>query len=280
MSSDDAKADGPAGRLVTDVRMEGTTLTLGLPARLTLEHATNLREQLSEVLEAHPNAETAAVDLTAVEQISSAALGVLVVSVRSSGASAGGWRWRCRGRGAASDPHDGAGHHLHAGRRPALGVVGAEQRLGRGRGGGVSASGSTDSAPRALLTRLGAATLGKLSLIGSVGLLMLQAVLLLPRQLYARRGRSLAYRNLGVPDVPRGGEEHRRGGAGDLLHRSDPGAADRADLRQYGALDQLASLIGVAMFRELGPLIGAIVLTGFAGASIAAEIGTMAVGEN
>ena len=33
------------------------------------------------------------------------------------------------------------------------------------------------------------------------------------------------------------------------------------------------------MFRELGPLIGAIVLTGFAGASIAAEIGTMAVGE-
>jgi phospholipid/cholesterol/gamma-HCH transport system permease protein len=33
------------------------------------------------------------------------------------------------------------------------------------------------------------------------------------------------------------------------------------------------------MFRELGPLVGAIVLTGFAGASIAAEIGTMVVSE-
>jgi len=33
------------------------------------------------------------------------------------------------------------------------------------------------------------------------------------------------------------------------------------------------------MFRELGPLVSAIVLTGFAGASIAAEIGTMVVSE-
>ena len=32
-------------------------------------------------------------------------------------------------------------------------------------------------------------------------------------------------------------------------------------------------------FRELGPLVSAIVLTGFAGASIAAEIGTMVVSE-
>src|SRR3954464_1242630 len=33
------------------------------------------------------------------------------------------------------------------------------------------------------------------------------------------------------------------------------------------------------VFRELGPLVSAIVLTGFAGASIAAEIGTMVVSE-
>jgi phospholipid/cholesterol/gamma-HCH transport system permease protein len=37
--------------------------------------------------------------------------------------------------------------------------------------------------------------------------------------------------------------------------------------------------VGVAVTRELGPLIAAIVLTGFAGASIAAELGTMKVGE-
>lgn len=50
-------------------------------------------------------------------------------------------------------------------------------------------------------------------------------------------------------------------------------------LRDYGATDRLAGLISIAMFRELGPLVGAIVLTGFAGASIAAELGTMVVGE-
>ncbi len=50
-------------------------------------------------------------------------------------------------------------------------------------------------------------------------------------------------------------------------------------LEQYGAGKQVADIISVAMFRELAPLVGAIVLTGFAGASIAAEIGTMVVSE-
>ena len=89
MSSENSHADGAEHQLVTDVRMEGATLTLGLPARLTLEHATDLRHQLMEVLEAHPNAETAAVDLTAVEQISSAALGVLVVFCKEFGCERG-----------------------------------------------------------------------------------------------------------------------------------------------------------------------------------------------
>ncbi len=50
-------------------------------------------------------------------------------------------------------------------------------------------------------------------------------------------------------------------------------------VEQFGQVDKVANLVGVAVFRELGPLIAAIVLTGFAGASIAAEIGTMVVGE-
>jgi len=50
-------------------------------------------------------------------------------------------------------------------------------------------------------------------------------------------------------------------------------------LREFGQVDKVANLVGVAVFRELGPLIAAIVLTGFAGASIAAELGTMKVGE-
>lgn len=50
-------------------------------------------------------------------------------------------------------------------------------------------------------------------------------------------------------------------------------------LAQFGQSDKVANLIGVAVFRELGPLIAAIVLVGYAGASIAAELGTMVVGE-
>lgn len=50
-------------------------------------------------------------------------------------------------------------------------------------------------------------------------------------------------------------------------------------LDQFGQKALVANIISVAVLRELGPLIGAIVLTGFAGASIAAEIGTMVVGE-
>jgi phospholipid/cholesterol/gamma-HCH transport system permease protein len=50
-------------------------------------------------------------------------------------------------------------------------------------------------------------------------------------------------------------------------------------LEEFGQKENVARIIGVAILRELGPLIGAIVLTGFAGASIAAEIGTMVVSE-
>ena len=50
-------------------------------------------------------------------------------------------------------------------------------------------------------------------------------------------------------------------------------------LEEFGQKDKVANIVTVAVLRELGPLIGAIVLTGFAGASIAAEIGTMVVSE-
>jgi phospholipid/cholesterol/gamma-HCH transport system permease protein len=50
-------------------------------------------------------------------------------------------------------------------------------------------------------------------------------------------------------------------------------------LAEYGQTELIANIIGVGVTRELGPLISAIVLTGFAGAAIAAEIGTMVVGE-
>jgi phospholipid/cholesterol/gamma-HCH transport system permease protein len=50
-------------------------------------------------------------------------------------------------------------------------------------------------------------------------------------------------------------------------------------LSDFGQTDKVANILAIAVFRELGPLIAAIVLCGFAGASIAAELGTMVVGE-
>lgn len=50
-------------------------------------------------------------------------------------------------------------------------------------------------------------------------------------------------------------------------------------LDELGQVELVPNIIGVAVLRELGPLIAAIVMIGFAGASIAAEIGTMVVGE-
>lgn len=50
-------------------------------------------------------------------------------------------------------------------------------------------------------------------------------------------------------------------------------------LRAYGQIERIADIVSIAMFRELGPLLSGIVLSGFAGASIAAELGTMVEGE-
>ncbi len=50
-------------------------------------------------------------------------------------------------------------------------------------------------------------------------------------------------------------------------------------LDQLGQVELVPNIIAVAVLRELGPLISAIVLIGFAGAAISAEIGTMVVGE-
>ena len=50
-------------------------------------------------------------------------------------------------------------------------------------------------------------------------------------------------------------------------------------LRDYGQVQRVADIVAIAVFRELGPLLSGIVLSGFAGASIAAEIGAMVEGE-
>ncbi len=50
-------------------------------------------------------------------------------------------------------------------------------------------------------------------------------------------------------------------------------------LESYGQIERVADVVAIAVVRELGPLITAILLSGFAGASIAAELGAMVEGE-
>ncbi|MBD3308733.1 MlaE family lipid ABC transporter permease subunit [candidate division KSB3 bacterium] len=50
-------------------------------------------------------------------------------------------------------------------------------------------------------------------------------------------------------------------------------------LRQFGASIYIADLVGVAMTRELSPLVVAVIVAGRSGSSFAAEIGTMKVSE-
>ena len=52
-----------------------------------------------------------------------------------------------------------------------------------------------------------------------------------------------------------------------------------AQLRVFGADIFVADLVGLAVFREMGPMMAAIVLTGRTGAAFAAELGNMKAGE-
>lgn len=52
-----------------------------------------------------------------------------------------------------------------------------------------------------------------------------------------------------------------------------------SQLRQFGAAIFIANLVGVAVAREMGPLITAVIVAGRSGAAMAAELGTMVVSE-
>lgn len=129
------------------------------------------------------------------------------------------------------------------------------------------------------IVTIGARAIGFLEFVGGIGYLLLDTVVSIPRGLISKRGRRLGWQNLwaqmvrvGVRSVPIV-----------MLVLFCIGAILSLQmapiLKRYGAESQVASIISVATFRELGPLVSAIVLTGFAGASIAAEIGTMVVSE-
>src|SRR5438132_1462 len=129
------------------------------------------------------------------------------------------------------------------------------------------------------ITALGKSVLDGIEFLGGLGYLLKDAFVAVRRALFSARGRRLGWMNLwaqmvrvGVNSIPIVSLVVFCIGAILALQMAPI-------LRDYGALAQVADIIGIAMFRELGPLVAAIVLTGFAGASIAAELGTMVVSE-
>jgi phospholipid/cholesterol/gamma-HCH transport system permease protein len=129
------------------------------------------------------------------------------------------------------------------------------------------------------ISLLGAFILDVLELLGGLGYLLLDTLIAIRVGLFRKRGRRMGWMNLwaqmvrvGVKSIPIVSLVVFCIGAILSLQMAPI-------LKQYNAEAQVADIISIAMFRELGPLVGAIVLTGFAGASIAAEIGTMIVSE-
>jgi phospholipid/cholesterol/gamma-HCH transport system permease protein len=129
------------------------------------------------------------------------------------------------------------------------------------------------------ISALGGSVLGLCDFLGGVGYLMLDTAASVRLALFGKRGRRLGWANLwaqmvrvGVRSIPIV-----------MLVLFCIGAILSLQmapiLKDYGALNRVADIISIAVFRELGPLVSAIVLTGFAGASIAAELGTMVVSE-
>lgn len=51
------------------------------------------------------------------------------------------------------------------------------------------------------------------------------------------------------------------------------------ELKNFGQAERIADIVGVVLFREMGPFMVAMILTASVGSAMAAEIGTMAVSE-
>jgi phospholipid/cholesterol/gamma-HCH transport system permease protein len=129
------------------------------------------------------------------------------------------------------------------------------------------------------VSSLGRSTFNLITFIGSLGLLSRDAFFLIKPALVQGRGRRLGWENLWSQMVRVGVNAIFIVALVVFCIGAILALQMSPILAEYGATGKVADIIGVAMFRELGPLVAAITLTGFAGSSIAAELGTMKVSE-
>jgi phospholipid/cholesterol/gamma-HCH transport system permease protein len=129
------------------------------------------------------------------------------------------------------------------------------------------------------ISTLGAFALDILDFIGGIGYLLLDTIGVVNRGLIDKRTRRMGWENLWAQMVRVGVKSIPIVSLVLFCIGSILALQMAPILRDYGEVRRVADIISIATFRELGPLVSAIVLTGFAGASIAAEIGTMVVSE-
>src|SRR3954466_7255689 len=129
------------------------------------------------------------------------------------------------------------------------------------------------------ITLLGARVLDGLEFLGGMGFLLLDTLRAMRVALFGKRGRRLGWANLWAQMVRVGVRSIAIVSLVVFCIGAILALQMAPILKDYGALSRVADIISIAMFRELGPLVSAIVLTGFAGASIAAEVGRMVVSE-
>lgn len=129
------------------------------------------------------------------------------------------------------------------------------------------------------ITAIGAFAIWLIEFLGGLGLLIRDTLLASREGLFTRRSWRFGWKNLwqqmnrvGVKSIPIVSLVMMCIGAILSLQMAPI-------LREFGQTPLVANIISIAVFRELGPLVSAVVLTGFAGASIAAEMGTMVVSE-
>jgi phospholipid/cholesterol/gamma-HCH transport system permease protein len=126
---------------------------------------------------------------------------------------------------------------------------------------------------------IGGSVLGTVRYMGGLALLLAAAARCMPRTLFGKHGRSgrsaLAFQcvRVGV-----------RGVGIICLVQLFIGITLALQMARpleypYRQSATIANIIGIAGFRMLGPILAGVVLSGFAGASIAAELGTMVVAE-
>jgi phospholipid/cholesterol/gamma-HCH transport system permease protein len=125
---------------------------------------------------------------------------------------------------------------------------------------------------------LGARVLGCLRYVGGMSILFVQTVRWVTRGIVDKKVR-LDLRALSLQTIRVGVNSLGIVGMVQIFIGAILALQLSPTLKDYGQEAQIASIIGIGGFRMLGPIFTAIILSGFAGASIAAEIGTMVVAE-